>query len=355
MLMVVFGAGASFDSAPSFPDNSPSPLSELSGGRIATSRPPLADQLFDERPQFAEILHQFPACHGVVSRLRKRIGDKSVEQVLETLQAEADDYYEQGHCQLAAIRYYLQTMIADCEARWEEVHKGVTNYHTLLDHIHRRIEQLRRVCLVTFNYDRLLEAAMTTVGIHIQSMSDYVDSPEYKVIKLHGSVNWGRNIATSPMRELHQLRAEQIPAEVILRAPALLKGKFVTNDFVIAKAYPNGKVKDTAIFPAIAIPLEKKHDFECPENHISALYQCIQQTKKLLVIGWSATDEPFLDFLKDQLPRNISAMIIAGNGTEADSIADRFQTKGIRGPFQRGDLGFTTSLESGEVERFLKS
>ena len=99
-------------------------------------------------------------------------------------------------------------------------------FRTLLDHIHRRIEQLRNVCLVTFNYDRLLEAAMPTVGIHIESMSDYVDSPEYKVIKLHGSVNWGRNIATSPMRELHQLRAEQIPAEVILRAPALLKGKF---------------------------------------------------------------------------------------------------------------------------------
>lgn len=77
--------------------------------------------------------------------------------------------------------------------------------------------------------------------------------------------------------------------------------------------------------------------------------------KKLLVIGWRATDEPFLDLLKHQLPPNISAMIIAGDGTEADSIADKFQAKGIRGPFQRGDLGSTTSLESGEVEHFLKS
>lgn len=107
MLMVVFGAGASFDSAPSFPDNSSSPLSGLSGGHIAASRPPLADQLFDERPQFAEILQKFPACHGIASKLRKRMGDKSVEQVLETFQAEADDYYDQGHRQLAAIRYFV--------------------------------------------------------------------------------------------------------------------------------------------------------------------------------------------------------------------------------------------------------
>jgi len=355
MLMVVFGAGASYDSAPSYPDNSSSFLSGVTNQQVATSRPPLANQLFDERSQFAEILKQFPACHGVVSKLRKREGDKSVEQVLETLQTEADDYYPQGHRQLVAIRYYLQTMIGNCEVHWQEVHKGITNYNTLLDRIHRRIEQLRKVCLVTFNYDCMLEAAMPTVGIHIKSMSDYVDSPEYKVIKLHGSVNWGRNIAISPMRDLHLLRAEQVPEAVIRLAPELLKGKFITNDFVMAKAYPNGKVEDTAIFPAIAIPLEKKLDFECPDNHISALYKCIEQTTKLLVIGWRATDEPFLDLLKQQLPANISAMIIAGNWTEADSIAERFQAKGMGGPYRRGDLGFTTSLESGELEEFLKS
>jgi hypothetical protein len=51
------------------------------------------------------------------------------------------------------------------------------------------------VCIVTFNYDTMLEAALPTVGLNIRSIGDYVAGTKHKVIKLHGSVNWGREVA----------------------------------------------------------------------------------------------------------------------------------------------------------------
>jgi len=354
MLMVVFGAGASFDSAASYPGDNPSYPSGPNPSEIQTNRPPLADELFDDRPRFAAALAKFPECQPIIPKLRHRKDDAPVERVLEQLQTAAESYPE-GERQLAAIRYYLHSMLWDCEEQWEKIHNGVTNYKTLLDEIHRQLGSLRKVCLVTFNYDRMLEAALPTVGIRIHSISDYVNSSEYKIIKLHGSVNWGRKISERPIKELHQLRHDQVPAKVIQVAPELLAGQFVSRDFVKVDHCPMGKWNEVAVFPAIAIPLERKLYFECPDNHLLALKQCIPETTKLLIIGWRATDAPFLELLRSQLPSRIKALVVAGSRQEADNIVERLQETGIRGTYLRGRHGFTSSISSGEVEGFLRS
>src|SRR5438105_2029867 len=62
MLMVIFGAGASYDSDPTRPSANyvlPTP-----------HRPPLANQLFDNRPEFAHDLSYFPECIPIVPLLR---------------------------------------------------------------------------------------------------------------------------------------------------------------------------------------------------------------------------------------------------------------------------------------------
>src|SRR5438270_4277647 len=83
MLMVVFGAGASYDSVPS-----KRPVDSLSITE-AQFRPPLANQLFEPRPWFVEIMKRFPDCQAVIPYLEGRIGG-SVEQELERLQSEAE-------------------------------------------------------------------------------------------------------------------------------------------------------------------------------------------------------------------------------------------------------------------------
>src|SRR3989337_761360 len=127
MLMVVFGAGASYDSVPSR-DPKSWPKERL------PDRPPLANELFDDRPLFVDAMSRFPRCQAIIPYLRHRSEDVSVEAVLEKLQAEGEEYPER-YRQLAAIRFYLHFVLWECERRWNDVAKGVTNYKTLLDQI----------------------------------------------------------------------------------------------------------------------------------------------------------------------------------------------------------------------------
>ncbi len=103
MLMVIFGAGASFDSVPHRPPGMSFHEREY--------RPPPANELFGDRPQFASAMEQFPKCLALIPHLRK--AGISVEQELEKLQTEAEEDPER-HRQLAAIRYYLHFLLWDC-------------------------------------------------------------------------------------------------------------------------------------------------------------------------------------------------------------------------------------------------
>src|SRR6266852_5014379 len=121
MLMVIFGAGASYDS--------------FGGVRPPTYensfRPPLANQLFSLR--FGDDYNLFPQCHAVIGLLQRP--GVTVETVMEELQQQAANY-PTGLKQLAAIRFYLQRMLGRCQREWTiQVTKGPTNYKTLLDQI----------------------------------------------------------------------------------------------------------------------------------------------------------------------------------------------------------------------------
>jgi hypothetical protein len=162
MLMVVIGAGASYDSIP-----------YLGGNQGMADRPPLADQLFEARPDFSSAMEHFPHCQAIIPLVQNLPSGRTVEQVLQCLQSEAKDYPKRHH-QLAAVRYYLHVMLWGCEHRWRGIAKGVTNYKALLDLIARWRKPHEQVCLVTFNYDTLLEDALTVVGVNIKELDDYI-------------------------------------------------------------------------------------------------------------------------------------------------------------------------------------
>jgi hypothetical protein len=96
MLMVIFGAGASFDSVPSKP-----PSEDALILNKYSCRPPLANQLFEERRLFAKILERYPQCLSIVPHLR-HLGKRQLEEVLEQFQTEAVSY-PPGFQQLAAV------------------------------------------------------------------------------------------------------------------------------------------------------------------------------------------------------------------------------------------------------------
>src|ERR1019366_2282252 len=130
MLMVVFGAGASYDSSPTHtPVDFATPLE--------AARPPLANQLFDDRPDFAKTMQMFPKCLPIVGSLRHR-RDESIEQLLEQYQGEITKYPLRA-VQLAAVRWYLHVMLTECTRKWMQRCSGLTNHMALFDkNEHRR-------------------------------------------------------------------------------------------------------------------------------------------------------------------------------------------------------------------------
>jgi integrase-like protein len=82
MLLVIFGARASFDSVPHRPPSVSQSWDD--------ARPPLANQLFQDRELFVDAMKRFPQCMALVPPLRKPGVD--VEQELATLQEQAKTF-----------------------------------------------------------------------------------------------------------------------------------------------------------------------------------------------------------------------------------------------------------------------
>jgi hypothetical protein len=225
MLLVIFGAGASYDSIPTYLPGIDFPGDTLNNYH----RPPLANELFENRPVFAEAITRFPECAPIVPRLRSLKGE-SLEAVLQDLQAKAKDY-PRGLQQMAAVRYYLQSILWECGTAWKQLAKGVTNYKTLLDQIERAHKKNEPVCLVTFNYDTLLEDALSEFDLPIKAFPDYTKKhPFYRVFKVHGSVNWAR-IVENEIQNRNLADTWSVVHEWIQRAAELR----VTDEYVLSE------------------------------------------------------------------------------------------------------------------------
>ena len=344
MLMVVFGAGASHDSVP---NRLPRPWQEDG----LHYRPPLANQLFDDRRPFVDAMSKFPRCQPIIPFLRHLRGNESVESVLERLQTEAGEYPER-HRQLAAIRYYLHFALWECGREWEKVAQGVTNYKTLLDQLERWRKEGERICLVTFNYDTMLETALPTVGIDIGGLPDYISSDRYKAIKLHGSVNWAREV-DAPAENVGDRDEWQVAYELIDRAAELK----ISQRYRLVTKYPVEKIHGLryVLFPAIAIPVESKRDYECPPEHLDALRACIPEMTKLLLIGWRATEKNFLQLLSKDLQHNLRVMVVTGGREAGEEVINRLQRAGIKGEFATTKGGFTEFIIRRGADKFLRS
>jgi len=339
MLTVIFGAGASYDSNPSRP-----PVKSA----VDRFRPPLANDLFADRDFFASTVALIERIQPVVPRLRHTAG-KNVESVLRELQDEAAQYPER-HRQLMAVRYYLQCMLSKCEQSWKVEARGVSNYRSLLDEIAHWRQGTGAVCLVTFNYDTLLEDAMSSVGGTIKELNDYVfGNPAYRCFKLHGSVDWARIVETTlPSYPDHNNWA--VARNHIDRA-ATLK---ITNDFVRITEYPCGMWQDRfALVPAIAIPVEQKSYFECPADHLHELARLLPETDRLLLIGWRATEDHFLKLLTKHVTRPLACTIVAGAEAEARDIASRVgpALAGVRVDWKFAPGGFTDFIVNRRFDR----
>lgn len=335
MLLVIFGAGASYDSVPSHPP-ARGPLPDMRPRGTDNYRPPLANELFQERALFAEKLERYKQCLAIVPYLR-HLGKHQLEEVLEQLQTEAVSY-PHGYQQLAAVRYYLHDMLWACGDAWLQEAHGVTNYRTLLDEINRFRRPDEIVSLVTFNYDTLLESGLQDLGFTITLVSNYIhQNPHYKVFKVHGSVNWGQVVDSA---DFEAVRHDMHPYPTIERMITRVNNFQITESFVLSRTRPMGWVDGRPVFPAIAIPVQAKSKFACPQSHIDCLEKLLPKVTKILIIGWRATEQHFLQLLDAHLPKLVYVYIVAGAEEHARDAGATLERHLLHG--RHLDMGFDT-------------
>ena len=220
----------------------------------------------------------------------------------------------------------------------------------LIERAHSRDEP---AILVTFNYDTLLEDALIDFGLEIKEIRDYTKKhPFYRVFKVHGSVNWVR-ILKNEIQSQNASNYDLVAKEWIRRAPELQ----LTDEYLWEPALPSAFDRQRRpAFPAIAIPVEKGKSFECPADQIEELKALLPQVSKLLVIGWRAGEQHFLDLLKAHLSAPIHLYVVTGATGEAEDVRSIIVQSHRDGRWTNAEvsgLGFTDFILSGKASTFL--
>ncbi len=252
------------------------------------------------------------------------------------------------------MTFYLRDLLFEVSNQWRDKTSGVTNYAPLIDEILRVNKSAEPVCLVTFNYDLLLDRALISFGYDPQDPElDFFAHPRLKLFKPHGSVNWARFVDLNPDTRL-------LPQHLIERADTI---RF-TDEFTIipgidpANSFPHGRT----VFPVIAIPFQHKSQdtFVWPVSHRAHLMQLLPSVTKILLIGWQAKEAHFLELLQSNLRGITHLMVVGRDGLDSEQILQYFarqiaRTLHPRCEFYKGQGGFTHFVVNREGQPFLEA
>lgn len=332
---MILGAGASYDSDPFWSATGElDPSGMLHGFQPSMGlRPPLARDLFVARDDFGNLIDTYPEVRALVPNLRRSSLDPalSIERQFERIVSEAADRAETAR-QLVALRFYLRAAVERATTQWAltEAH-GVTNYHLLVNRLDIWSNATNTsVGYLTFNYDTLLEVALSDVLGHVfDTMESYIAQPACRVFKLHGSVNWRRLLADVPFPagSPGPFGPPSLDFEtwVIRRSSAGV----VTPTFEVG---PTDDLSSSGQFclPAVAVPTETKTEgtFELPEDHLETLRTLIPLVTRVLVIGWRGREEHFWRFWAACHPHSeeLQVEVVDSDQAEAQKVAEVIAT-----------------------------
>lgn len=223
--------------------------------------------------------------------------------------------------QLAAVRFYLQSVIVSCENAWYRDKPVPTNMMALYDEIENARGTRAHAAFVTFNYDRIIEDALLNRGWGIRDIRDYALPSRTALFKLHGSVDWARPVAEYDRSVFGGGKWEVARAVCEKSATFGAPGEiFHWNDM------PNSVAKEAVTLPALAIPVKSKTSFECPDAHVSALVQRLPLVTAVLTIGWRGAETQFLQLLRDKVRPDVEALCVSDSNDNADATAAQLRT-----------------------------
>jgi hypothetical protein len=353
MLLVIVGAGASYDSVP--PAMGAAPWNWASEDWM----PPLTKDLFADKAVFRDVLKLLPSAAPAIDRVLSGLESErsSVEQELQKLVDEAADGDPHLPRQLLEVSYYLQAVLWNCSTEWSSRRGGMTNYVTLVDALERwRHRHETKIAYVTFNYDTLLETALARVtGETLAGQAAYEKTPDYDrtdwaVFKVHGSIDWAR-IIRAPTAEA---QGATHPWELSPYARTME----VTDDFVVLRSAWQMGVDQRLVVPAIAIPAAGKSGFVMPAAHQEQLRSSLSETTHILDIGWRGVDSDFRDCIRANVVSvnpNVPVEIVVSSASGIAEVETNLRAAGLSGVISGRPVGFTGFVRGPYLEEFIST
>jgi hypothetical protein len=310
--------------------------------------------LFDERPEFAAAMNDYRQMSALVGPLRRAAtGGGDIEAALRELQIQADKFPpRKSH--LMALEFYLSDILDGPVSEWLRSAGRATNYVELLDQIERTASDNRHL-FVTFNYDRMLESAFADlVGLQLSGsdLDSYIGR-NFAVIKPHGSVDWAQYVTgEEPLTGLRNSR--YTVSSMINDAPGL---NF--QDGIIALRPGRENIAfPQAWHPAIAIPLDRAKKFVCPPSHLERLSRDLEQVTHILIVGWRANEQHFLELLRKRLSKAWSLHLCIVDAEESADTTLRNLQGAMNGtvifePAEHYRNGFSDFVRTGQVRAWL--
>jgi hypothetical protein len=305
-------------------------------------RPPLTNDLFNVR-KYESVLLKYPETMELASdALRKIPHMMSFEEYLTGIRDKRASTDANRQRQLVSLSFYLQHLFHDISANYGS--QPTNNYRALLGAIK---DNGGEACIVSFNYDNLLEQNIPEINDKIDS---YLNSA-VKVIKPHGSYDWVYPISLDSYYKKSSY-------EFLMDNPWYITMPENQNPqlYPLRKLHHSNKYFDRQygqrFYPAIAIPLANKESYVCPDSHVKHLTAAINNTDRILIIGWKAGDKNLVSLLEKEIRRQVRVTVVSSGSKSASEIIKKLEHIPQITFVASNKEGFTNFLRSEESDEF---
>ena len=287
-------------------------------------QPPLAKDLFaiSHHPYYQAVLSKYPGADFLAQSLATQIssGQDNIENALREYAEHSNTRIRE---QFKQIPPYIRDLIHRCTTQYTNSPSSYSQLvkSLLADHEHDLL-------FIVLNYDNYLESALSSFKpMHqFDSINKYTTGYEHvKVIKLHGSINWFKQI---PQNRSQYSWIDAVNRTDVL-APIPEDEIFVIDNVQCTAEYYTGN-SDRWVYPILTAPLAGKNtsDAVCPKSHINELKQFLSSCQKFLIIGTSGLDEDLMTLIDSSLGSELGTyhlVHIVDYQDGADEASTRFQ------------------------------
>lgn len=217
-----------------------------------------------------------------------------------------------------SVPLYLQDLLFNCGQHYAP---NADNFSRLVT----GLQELGHVSFVTLNYDTILETALANFLPIDENLNSYV-SYDRQVFKLHGSVNWGREVHTvgieAPSSDGYRPLCHGLVENETRLSPQihLLSPAGYASETTLEEMRQSSPTPESMYYPALAVPLGPDDEIACPPDHVRVLKTALEQQTHgyglhLLILGYSCLDKAPLELIKTS--GNVIKSIVVVNGNYA--------------------------------------